>query len=55
MLKFKIDGKVISVSFLIEKIWTSPNILSIWLERNNKTTNQIGLSPERRLKRHQGR
>ena len=37
---------------LMDKIWTSPNILSIWPERNNKTTNQIGLSPERRLRRH---
>jgi len=52
MSKFKIDGKVISVRFLMEKIWTSLNILSIWPERNNKTTNQIDLSPERRLRRH---
>jgi len=52
MQKFKKDGEVISVSFLMEKVWTSPNILSIWLERNNKTIDQVGLSPERRLRRH---
>jgi len=52
MPKFKIDSKVISISFLMEKIWMSPNILRIWLERNNKITNQIDLPPERRLMRH---
>jgi len=51
MPKFKKDGKVISGSFLMEKILTSPSILSFWPERNNKTTDRVSLSPERRLRR----
>ena len=50
--KFKKDNKVISVSFLMEKVWTSPNILSILPERNHKTTDWVGLSLERRLRKH---
>jgi len=50
--KLEKDGKVISVSFLMEKVWTSPNILSIWPELNNKTPDRVVLSPERRLWRH---
>jgi len=49
---FKKDGKVISVSFLMETVWTSPNTLSLGTKRNNKTTDRIGLSPKRMLRRH---
>jgi len=52
MLKFERDGKAIFVSFLIEKVWTSPNSLNVSPERSNKITDQISLSPERRLRRH---
>ena len=50
--KFVKDGEVIFVSFLMGKVWKSPNIVSIWPERNNKTSDQSALSPERRLRRH---
>jgi len=44
----------ISVSFLMEKVWRLMEILvlSMWLEKNNKTTDHVSLSPERRLRRH---
>ena len=50
--KFKKDGEVTSASFLIERVWTSPNLLSIWLGRKNKTPDRVVLSPEGRLRRH---
>ena len=48
--KFEKDGKVPSISFLMERVSTSPNMLSIWPERKNKSPDRVVLSAEGRLK-----